>query len=251
MMSAEKFTFVFGKMSEVLQTLLKYKNFAVSENVTCQQDLHSELSRTVSQLSLEATDAADKAIQAQTAVSVRVAADSSSQLESLRGSLDSFRALGVANSQLTDSLAAGIQARGQEQQLALADMQAETAQWAARFADETTASKARTEEACSKAIRAIEQNEKEIAAVLEAAAGAAQETSGRLETAVAADISGPTTRFCETKAADVGEVMSLVESFVKEGLQEDRPTGATPGRLERSYPRYLAATSPHARITER
>jgi len=42
-----------------------------------------------------------------------------------------------------------------------------------------------------------------------------------------------------------------VSSFVTEVLQEDEPSGLTPARVERSYPRYLAATSPHERILNR
>ena len=40
-------------------------------------------------------------------------------------------------------------------------------------------------------------------------------------------------------------------SFVTEVLQEDQPTGMTPARVKRSYPRYLAATIPHERILNR
>eukprot|EP00092_Neocalanus_flemingeri_P020555 GFUD01022268.1.p1 GENE.GFUD01022268.1~~GFUD01022268.1.p1 ORF type:complete len:1112 (-),score=327.91 GFUD01022268.1:215-3550(-) len=42
-----------------------------------------------------------------------------------------------------------------------------------------------------------------------------------------------------------------VSSFVTEVLQEDQPTGMTPARTERNFPRYLAATSPHERILNR
>merc|ERR1719186_1077774 len=42
-----------------------------------------------------------------------------------------------------------------------------------------------------------------------------------------------------------------VTSFVTDVLQEDQPTGLTPARVDRSYPRYLAATSPHERILNR
>ena len=34
-------------------------------------------------------------------------------------------------------------------------------------------------------------------------------------------------------------------------LREDQPTGLTPQRTERSFPRYLEATSPHQRILHR
>merc|ERR1719430_2134425 len=42
-----------------------------------------------------------------------------------------------------------------------------------------------------------------------------------------------------------------VVSFVTEVLQEDQPSGLTPQRTERSFPRYLEATSPHQRILHR
>ena len=42
-----------------------------------------------------------------------------------------------------------------------------------------------------------------------------------------------------------------VQRFLSEVLQEDKPTGLTPARVERSYPRTLAATSPHERILNR
>merc|ERR1719430_3096765 len=42
-----------------------------------------------------------------------------------------------------------------------------------------------------------------------------------------------------------------VVSFVTEVLQEDQPSGLTPQRAERSFPRYLEATSPHQRILHR
>jgi len=51
--------------------------------------------------------------------------------------------------------------------------------------------------------------------------------------------------------AMVTQEKETVLSFVTEVLQEDQPTGLTPARVERSYPRYLAATSPHERILNR
>jgi len=44
---------------------------------------------------------------------------------------------------------------------------------------------------------------------------------------------------------------SNVVSFVSDVLQEDRPTGRTPSRVERLYPRNLAATSPHEKLLSR
>jgi len=49
----------------------------------------------------------------------------------------------------------------------------------------------------------------------------------------------------------VTQEKETVTSFVTDVLQEDHPTGLTPVRVERSYPRYLAATSPHERILNR
>jgi len=49
----------------------------------------------------------------------------------------------------------------------------------------------------------------------------------------------------------VTQEKDTVSSFVTDVLQEDQPTGLTPVRVERSYPRYLAATSPHERILNR
>lgn len=42
-----------------------------------------------------------------------------------------------------------------------------------------------------------------------------------------------------------------VREFVVSNLKKDVPTGATPGRIERTYPRFLAATSPHEKIIQR
>ena len=49
----------------------------------------------------------------------------------------------------------------------------------------------------------------------------------------------------------ITEEKETVSNFVTDVLQEDQPTGMTPARTERSYPRYLAATSPHERILNR
>lgn len=47
------------------------------------------------------------------------------------------------------------------------------------------------------------------------------------------------------------EEKSNVVSFVSDVLQEDQPTGRTPSRIERTYPRHLAATSPHEKLLSR
>jgi len=46
----------------------------------------------------------------------------------------------------------------------------------------------------------------------------------------------------------IGSERENVSIFVSEVLQEDKPSGRTPARAERSFPRFLAATSPHDRI---
>ena len=43
----------------------------------------------------------------------------------------------------------------------------------------------------------------------------------------------------------------LATSFVSDVLRVDQPTGVTPARTVRSFPRYLEATSPHERILHR
>jgi len=43
----------------------------------------------------------------------------------------------------------------------------------------------------------------------------------------------------------------MVNTFISDVLKVDKPTGQTPARADRSYPRYLAATSPHERILNR
>jgi len=49
----------------------------------------------------------------------------------------------------------------------------------------------------------------------------------------------------------VVEEKEAVSSFIRDDLQEDVPSGLTPARVERPYPRYLAATSPHDKIVSR
>ena len=49
----------------------------------------------------------------------------------------------------------------------------------------------------------------------------------------------------------VVEEKETVSSFIRDDLQEDVPSGLTPARVERPYPRYLAATSPHEKIISR
>jgi hypothetical protein len=117
--------------------------------------------------------------------------------------------------------------------------------------DETTAAHARTRAACSEARGALTDAEAAIRSSLTSEARSAAENSQGLETMVQADISSRTVEFCEQGAAELREVLAASEQFVALGLREDQPTGTTPSRVERSYPRYLAATSPHARITER
>merc|ERR1719419_846351 len=49
----------------------------------------------------------------------------------------------------------------------------------------------------------------------------------------------------------VAEEQENVTSFLRTTLKQDVPSGLTPARIERSYPRYLAATSPHEKIISR
>ena len=49
----------------------------------------------------------------------------------------------------------------------------------------------------------------------------------------------------------VVEEKETVSSFIRDDLKEDVPSGLTPARVERPYPRYLAATSPHEKIISR
>jgi len=49
----------------------------------------------------------------------------------------------------------------------------------------------------------------------------------------------------------VTEEKEKVTKFIREVLQQDVPSGLTPARIERSYPRHLAATSPHDKIIHR
>ena len=61
----------------------------------------------------------------------------------------------------------------------------------------------------------------------------------------------------KTKAVTVEVREEAVEEtktvcrFLSEDLRQDVPTGLTPARVERSYPRVLAATSPHQAILSR
>jgi len=57
-------------------------------------------------------------------------------------------------------------------------------------------------------------------------------------------------RYCELKER-LQEQETNVLGFLEQDLQKDIPSGKTPARTERSYPRFLAATSPHQRILER
>jgi len=49
----------------------------------------------------------------------------------------------------------------------------------------------------------------------------------------------------------VTEEQENVTNFLRTTLKQDVPSGLTPARVERSYPRYLAATSPHEKIISR
>ena len=49
----------------------------------------------------------------------------------------------------------------------------------------------------------------------------------------------------------IWEKKEVVRRFLSEELRRDVPSGLTPVRVERSFPRVLAATSPHLRILSR
>merc|ERR1712029_142151 len=50
---------------------------------------------------------------------------------------------------------------------------------------------------------------------------------------------------------NVDIIQAKVENLISDGIVIYQPSGETPVRTERQYPRYLAATSPHARIIEK
>merc|ERR1712079_83337 len=50
---------------------------------------------------------------------------------------------------------------------------------------------------------------------------------------------------------DVARMEQCVISLLDNGLKVYKSTGDTPSRVERQYPRYLATTSPHARLLDR
>ena len=50
---------------------------------------------------------------------------------------------------------------------------------------------------------------------------------------------------------NVEVIKGKVSDLVSDGIEIYKPSGETPVRTERQYPRYLAATSPHQRILDR
>merc|ERR1712098_1024492 len=50
---------------------------------------------------------------------------------------------------------------------------------------------------------------------------------------------------------NIGNINVKVKHLLNEGIVIYQPSGETPVRTERHYPRYLASTSPHARILEK
>eukprot|EP00090_Calanus_glacialis_P016225 TRINITY_DN25444_c0_g1_i1.p1 TRINITY_DN25444_c0_g1~~TRINITY_DN25444_c0_g1_i1.p1 ORF type:complete len:1065 (-),score=410.75 TRINITY_DN25444_c0_g1_i1:108-3302(-) len=55
----------------------------------------------------------------------------------------------------------------------------------------------------------------------------------------------------KTAKGDIDEFEGSVSALLDTGLGTYQPTGETPGRTERQFPRYLASTSPHQRILDR
>ena len=76
----------------------------------------------------------------------------------------------------------------------------------------------------------------------------------KLETTIDSQLSGVVSLSkvnIEELKENVEEIRSKVNDHVNDGIVIYQPTGQTPVRQERQYPRYLAATSPHQRILGR
>ena len=209
------------------------------------------MGRTVSDLSAEAAATADQHTAAQAAVAANITADSGRRLESLSTTMNSCLDINQNCGQLSSGLADSVRSASQQQLAAVATMQANSTAWAGQLKETSDAAHSRTRDNCAAASQALVEKEAALKSASELASDQAAENSCQLELAVATDIGGRTAEFCGVEAAEVRQVLDEVEEFVSVRLREDQPTGATPGRLERSYPRYLAATSPHVRITER
>ena len=65
------------------------------------------------------------------------------------------------------------------------------------------------------------------------------------------EVSSSTEKMILCIKEDVVAEKEMVRKFLTSDLKRDVPTGQTPGRVERSYPRVLAATSPHNSILSR
>merc|ERR1719242_2232686 len=65
------------------------------------------------------------------------------------------------------------------------------------------------------------------------------------------EVSKSTTNMTLELGGDVLQTKGTVRSFLVSELRKCEPTGLTPGRVVRSYPRELAATSPHQSILSR
>jgi len=59
------------------------------------------------------------------------------------------------------------------------------------------------------------------------------------------------TEMVNSVKGDVEELEDAVSSLLDNGLGSYQPTGETPGRVDRQFPRYLASTSPQHRILDR
>lgn len=65
------------------------------------------------------------------------------------------------------------------------------------------------------------------------------------------ELSGLSEKSCSELGQQTQGQEEKIRIFLQESLERDVPTGSTPARTERVYPRYLAATSPHDRIIQR
>jgi len=65
------------------------------------------------------------------------------------------------------------------------------------------------------------------------------------------ELSENTREMVDEVKSDMVQLEGNVNSLLESGLSTYQPTGVTPARVERQFPRYLANTSPHPRILER
>jgi hypothetical protein len=224
---------------------------SVLENVGSQHDLQQELGRTLETLTSEAKSTADRHNSDHVAATHNIAADTGRRLEGLNAELANFNDVNQSNKRVTSQLNLGVEAAGREQQTAVAAIQDDAAKWTAEQTAKHDVAQAQIHASFAAASAALSDKESALKIALGSVSDAAAENGRQLEASVVTEIGEPTAEMCGRAEGEVGGLLAGVEEFVVVRLREDQPTGATPVRLERSYPRYLAATSPHARITER